>query len=49
MHEGTETPAECPVCHIKADKFKEFNGVALKGTKTEKTCKQHLQEKVKHA
>ena len=36
MHEGTEAPAECPVCHAKADKFKEFNGAALKGTKTEK-------------
>ena len=36
MHEGTEAPAECPVCHVKADKFKEFNGAALKGTKTEK-------------
>lgn len=35
MHEGIEAPAECPVCHVKADKFKEFNGVALKGTKTE--------------
>ena len=35
MHEGTEAPAECPVCHVKADKFKEFNGAALKGTKTE--------------
>ena len=30
MHEGTEAPAECPVCHVKADKFKEFNGAALK-------------------
>lgn len=28
MHEGTEAPAECPVCHVKADKFKEFNGAA---------------------
>ena len=35
MHEGTEAPAECPVCHVKADKFKGFNGAALKGTKTE--------------
>lgn len=36
MHEGTEAPAECPVCHAKADKFQEFDGEALKGSKTEK-------------
>ncbi|WP_028896004.1 rubrerythrin [Prevotella sp. HUN102] len=35
MYEGSEAPAECPVCHVKADKFKEFNPEALKGTKTE--------------
>ncbi|MDR0186976.1 rubrerythrin family protein [Prevotella brunnea] len=35
MYEGAEAPAECPVCHAKADKFKEFNPSALKGTKTE--------------
>ena len=35
MYEGAEAPAECPVCHAKADKFKEFNPAALKGTKTE--------------
>ena len=23
VHEGNEAPAECPVCHVKADKFKE--------------------------
>lgn len=39
MHKGEEAPAECPVCHVKADKFKEFNGVALKGTKTEANLK----------
>ena len=35
IYEGTEAPEECPVCHVKADKFKEFNPQALKGTKTE--------------
>ncbi len=39
IHEGTEAPAECPVCHAKADKFKEFNPAALKGTKTEQNLK----------
>ncbi|MBR1386873.1 MAG: NADH peroxidase [Alloprevotella sp.] len=23
VHEGDSAPAECPVCHVKADKFKE--------------------------
>lgn len=35
VHEGEEAPAECPVCHVKADKFQEFDPAALKGTKTE--------------
>ena len=35
IHEGTEAPAECPVCHVKADRFQEFDAAALKGTKTE--------------
>ena len=35
IHEGTEAPAECPVCHAKAAKFKEFNPEALKVRKTE--------------
>ena len=39
IHEGTEAPAECPVCHVKAEKFKEFNPEALKGTKTEQNLK----------
>ena len=39
IHEGTEAPAECPVCHAKAAKFKEFNPEALKGTKTEQNLK----------
>ena len=39
MYEGAEAPAECPVCHAKADKFKEFNPEALKGTKTEQNLK----------
>lgn len=39
MYEGAEAPAECPVCHAKADKFKEFNPSALKGTKTEQNLK----------
>ena len=33
IYEGTEAPAECPVCHAKAEKFKEFDPDALKGTK----------------
>ena len=39
MHEGTEAPAECPVCHAKADKFKAFDAKAIKGTKTEANLK----------
>ena len=39
IYEGAEAPAECPVCHVKADKFKEFNPQALKGTKTEQNLK----------
>lgn len=36
IYEGTETPEECPICHAKANKFKAFKSVELKGTKTEK-------------
>ena len=39
MYEGTEAPAECPVCHAKADKFKAFDAKAIKGTKTEANLK----------
>jgi len=39
IHEGTEAPRECPVCHTKANKFKAFNPAALKGTKTEQNLK----------
>ena len=35
IHEGTEAPESCPVCHAKAEKFKAFDPKALKGTKTE--------------
>lgn len=35
VHEGTEAPAECPICHAKADRFQAFDPEALKGTKTE--------------
>ncbi|MDD4533071.1 MAG: ferritin family protein [Prevotella sp.] len=35
MYEGEQAPAECPVCHAKAEKFQEFDSEALKGTKTE--------------
>lgn len=35
IHEGTEAPESCPVCHAKAEKFKAFDPRALKGTKTE--------------
>ena len=35
VYEGEKAPAECPVCHVKADKFQEFDPEALKGTKTE--------------
>ncbi len=24
IHEGPEPPAECPICHVKADKFEEI-------------------------
>jgi len=34
IYEGTEAPAECPVCHAKAEKFKEFNPEALIPTTT---------------
>lgn len=36
MYEGTEAPAECPVCHAKTNKFKAFDREAIRGTKTEK-------------
>ena len=26
IHEGEAAPAECPVCHVGADKFKEQTG-----------------------
>lgn len=26
VHEGDTTPAECPICHVGADKFKEVEG-----------------------
>lgn len=26
VHEGDEAPEECPVCHVKADKFKKVEG-----------------------
>ena len=39
VYEGTEAPAECPICHAKADKFKTFDPAALKGTKTEENLK----------
>ncbi|WP_314697508.1 rubrerythrin [uncultured Prevotella sp.] len=39
IHEGTEAPEQCPVCRVKAEKFKEFNPAALKGTKTEQNLK----------
>ena len=26
VHEGDAAPAECPVCHVGADKFKEQTG-----------------------
>ena len=26
IHEGEAAPAECPVCHVRADKFKEQTG-----------------------
>ena len=39
VYEGIEAPAECPICHAKADKFKTFDPAALKGTKTEENLK----------
>lgn len=35
MYTGDEAPEECPVCHQGKEKFVEFNGEKLKGTKTE--------------
>ena len=26
VHEGDQPPAECPVCHVGADKFKKMEG-----------------------
>ena len=26
VHDGDQTPAECPVCHVGADKFKKMEG-----------------------
>ena len=39
LYEGTEAPAECPICHAKADRFQELDLKALKGTKTEENLK----------
>lgn len=39
MYEGTEAPAECPICHSKTEKFKAFDANAIKGTKTEENLK----------
>lgn len=39
IYEGTEAPEECPLCHAKANKFKAFKSVELKGTKTEQNLK----------
>ena len=39
IYEGTEAPAECPVCHAKAEKFKEFDPEALKGTRLSRTSR----------
>ena len=39
IYEGTEAPEEWPICHAKANKFKVFKSVELKGTKTEKNLK----------
>lgn len=39
IYEGTEAPEECPICHAKANKFKAFKSVELKGTKTEQNLK----------
>lgn len=38
-YEEEEVPAQCPICHAKAEKFKAFNPKALKGTKTEENLK----------
>ena len=38
-YEGTEAPAECPICHSKTEKFKAFDANAIKGTKTEENLK----------
>ena len=29
MYEGTEAPAECPICHSKTEKFKAFDANAV--------------------
>ncbi|PVX55138.1 rubrerythrin [Hallella colorans] len=35
IYEGEKAPKECPICHVKAERFEEFCSKALKGTKTE--------------
>ncbi len=27
VHEGAEPPAECPICHVPAEKFTEYDGI----------------------
>lgn len=39
MYEGEEPLAECPICHVKADKMEEIDAEKLKGTKTEANLK----------
>ena len=48
IHEGTEAPAECPVCHAKAAKFKEFNPEALRVLRLSRTLRTLSQVRARH-
>ena len=46
VHEGDEPPAECPVCHAPAEKFKKQEGVDLS---TDKMAMQRLKDAAEKA
>ena len=39
LYEGTEAPAECPICHSKSKAFQELDLSRLKGSRTEANLK----------
>ena len=42
VHEGDQPPAECPVCHVGADKFKKVEGEMTLAAEHESVSYTHL-------